>query len=293
MSDYAIQTDGLTRRFGDFTAVDHLPLAIAAGSIYGLLGANGCGKSTTIRMLCGVLPPSEGTANVLGCDLVTQTEEIQARIGYMSQKFSLYPDLTVTENLEFYGRLYGLRDADVAARIQEAMEEVGVKHYHVTKVRQLSGGWRQRLALAAALLHHPALLFLDEPTSGADPRARQIFWDIIHDLAAQGTTVIVTTHFMEEGAQCDRVGLMHSGKMIVEDTPEHLTAQLPVTLWEHRGEVDLHAVLPPGVYVYGDRMRTMADTLPPDWRKEDVSQVEPTLEDAFIYYMQTSRTEEL
>ncbi|MCI5837503.1 MAG: ABC transporter ATP-binding protein [Veillonellaceae bacterium] len=282
----AIETRDLTCRFGDFTAVDRLNLCVREGEIYGLLGANGSGKSTTIRMLCGVLPPTAGTARILGHDLHTESQQIKAKLGYMSQKFSLYPDLTVGENLEFYASLYGLDEEAAAERIATSLAEVGATKYRQTRVRALAGGWRQRLALAAALLHRPRLLFLDEPTSGADPAARERFWQIIRELAAGGTTIVVTTHFMDEGEYCDRIGLMQAGCMIAEGSPAELVAGIPGTIWVWPGAAQpLPTHLPAGVYVYGADLRLQADAPPADWPETELVTVEPNLEDAFIYYL--------
>jgi ABC-2 type transport system ATP-binding protein len=211
-----IYVDELTRRFGDFTAVDHVSFEVNAGEIVGYLGPNGCGKTTTIRMLLGLLAPSEGSATVLGFDSFHQTEEVRARAGYMSQKFAIYDDLTVWENLQFYGGVYGITDP---ARIQDTLAHVGLTGHETILTRNLSAGWRQRLALGIALVHRPKLLFLDEPTSGVDPNARRAFWDLIYDLAAEGVTILVTTHYMDEAEYCHRVGMMRDGKLLAMDTP--------------------------------------------------------------------------
>jgi ABC-2 type transport system ATP-binding protein len=212
----AIEVDGLTRRFGDFVAVDHVSFDVQPGEIVGYLGPNGCGKTTTIRMLLGLLVPSEGRASVLGFDAARQTEQIRARCGYMSQKFAIYDDLTVWENLQFYGGVYGINDR---RRLQSMLDHVGLASHERALTRELSTGWRQRLALAIALVHGPRLLFLDEPTSGVDPNARRAFWDLIYDLAAEGVTILVTTHYMDEAEYCHRVGMMRAGKLLALDTP--------------------------------------------------------------------------
>lgn len=223
---YAVFTENLTKKFGDFTAVDNLSLTIEYGCIYGLLGSNGSGKSTTIRMLCGVLPKSAGTIKILGHD-IHDLAEIKTQIGYMSQKFSLYPDLTVLENIKFYAGLYGVKKNILPERIDEVLEMAGVTAKQNLPVKNLTGGWRQRLALGCAIIHKPRLLFLDEATSGADPRARRKFWQIIQNLAQSGVTVIVTTHFMEEAQLCFRIGFLHQGKMLIDDTPANLKRLLP------------------------------------------------------------------
>jgi drug efflux transport system ATP-binding protein len=221
MDEFAIQTDGLTKRFGEFTAVDGVTFAVRPGEIVGYVGPNGSGKTTTIRMLCAVILPSAGNARVLGLDVVRQAEKLKPQIGYMSQKFALYDELTVRENLEFYAGVYGVRSKE---RLREALESAGVTEFAGLQAGQLSGGWRQRLALACALVHQPKLMFLDEPTSGVDPVARREFWDRIYALAEQGTTIFVSTHYMDEAEHCGRVGFMHSGKLLAMDTPTALKA---------------------------------------------------------------------
>jgi ABC-2 type transport system ATP-binding protein len=225
-----IYVDELTRRFGDFTAVDHVSFEVNAGEIVGYLGPNGCGKTTTIRMLLGLLAPTSGSATVLGYDSFRQTEEVRMRAGYMSQKFAIYDDLTVWENLQFYGGVYGITDK---AMIQETLAHVGLAGHEKALTRDLSAGWRQRLALGIALVHKPKLLFLDEPTSGVDPNARRAFWDLIYDLAAEGVTILVTTHYMDEAEYCNRVGMMRDGKLLAMDTPLALKERyVPGDVWE-------------------------------------------------------------
>ena len=218
----AIQVENLTRRFGDFVAVDHVSFQVLPGEIVGYLGPNGSGKTTTIRMLLGLLQPNEGHASVLGLDIARQTEQIREVCGYMSQKFAIYDDLTVWENLRFYAGVYGIVDKE---SIQKTMDHVGLTGHEDNLTRELSTGWRQRLALGIALVHHPRLLFLDEPTSGVDPNARRAFWDLIYDLSAQGVTILVTTHYMDEAEYCNRVGMMRSGKLLAMDTPLALKEQ--------------------------------------------------------------------
>jgi ABC-2 type transport system ATP-binding protein len=219
MSESVVSAHDLTRRFGDFTAVDHVNFEIKAGEIVGYLGPNGCGKTTTIRMLLGLLKPTEGSATVLGYDAFSQTEEVRARAGYMSQKFALYDDLTVWENLSFYAGVYGVREK---SRIEETLNLVGLTGKNSELSKGLSAGWRQRLALAIALVHQPRLLFLDEPTSGVDPVARREFWDLIYQLASGGVTIFITTHYMDEAEYCGRVGLMRDGKLLAFDQPSKL-----------------------------------------------------------------------
>jgi ABC-2 type transport system ATP-binding protein len=221
MEEFAIETDKLTKRFGEFTAVDQVTFNVRRGEIVGYVGPNGSGKTTTIRMLCAVLTPSAGKARVLGLDVVREAEKLKPQIGYMSQKFALYEEMTVRENLEFYAGVYGVRGN---GRLRVVLEEIGLTGYAKIQTRQLSGGWRQRLAMGCALVHEPKLLFLDEPTSGVDPVARREFWDRIYMLAEHGTTVFVSTHYMDEAEHCGRVGFMHNGKLLAIDTPTALKA---------------------------------------------------------------------
>lgn len=230
MSLPVIYVENLTRRFGDFVAVDHVSFEVNAGEVVGYLGPNGSGKTTTIRMLLGLLKPTEGEATVLGFDSFRQSEEVRARAGYMSQKFAIYDDLTVLENLTFYAGVYGIRDK---ARIRGTLEQVGLIGHDFTLTRSLSAGWRQRLALGIALVHEPKLLFLDEPTSGVDPTARRSFWDLIYELADGGVTILVTTHYMDEAEYCERVGVMREGKLLAMDTPTNLKKSIITgDVWE-------------------------------------------------------------
>ena len=219
INEPVIRVNDLTRTFGDFVAVDHINFSIEPGEIVGYLGPNGSGKTTTIRMLLGLLAPTSGNAVVLGYDAYRQTEEVRARAGYMSQKFAIYDDLTVWENMEFYGGVYGINDPK---RINESLDHVGLLDHRRELTRDLSTGWRQRLALGIALVHKPKLLFLDEPTSGVDPKARREFWDEIHHLASEGMTVLVSTHYMDEAEYCGRVGIMRNGKLLAMDSPLNL-----------------------------------------------------------------------
>lgn len=227
MSDKSIsvQTDRLTRRFGKFVAVDQVSIDVLQGEIFGFLGANGAGKTTMIRMLCGLLLPSEGTASVAGFDVYRESEQIKRNIGYMSQKFSLYDDLTIMENIELYGGLYELDRSHIQQRKQELVEQVGLGAYHGKLTRDVPLGIKQRMALGCALLHDPPIVFLDEPTSGVDPEARRAFWDLIYETAASGKTVFVTTHFMDEAEYCHRISIMRDGKLIALDTPGKLKAR--------------------------------------------------------------------
>lgn len=225
-----IETQGLTRRFGDFLAVDHVSFQVFAGEVVGYLGPNGSGKTTTMRMLLGLLRPTEGSARVLGFDADSQSEQVRARVGYMSQKFSLYSDLTVGENLAFYAGVYGVTDR---ARRDQVLDLIGLGKMERLRVGQLSTGWRQRLALGIAIVHQPRLLFLDEPTSGVDPLARRSFWDLIYQLVEQGVTALVTTHYMDEAEYCGRVGIMRDGRLMALDSPSALRRDaLPGRSWD-------------------------------------------------------------
>jgi ABC-2 type transport system ATP-binding protein len=218
----AIEVRGLTRRFGDFTAVDHVSFEVGAGEIFGFLGANGAGKSTTIRMLCGLLKPTSGTAVVGGVDVGRDPEAVKTRIGYMSQKFSLYEALTVDQNIRFYGGIYGLDGDRFAARRRFVLEMAGLEGREKTFTRDLAGGWRQRLALGCAILHEPRIVFLDEPTGGVDPVSRRQFWRLIDALAGAGTTVLVTTHYLDEAEHCNRIAVISAGKLAALGTVDEL-----------------------------------------------------------------------
>lgn len=221
----AVSLDNLTRRFGEFVAVNRISLEVPKGEIFGFLGPNGAGKSTTIRMLCGILEPTSGSGTVAGFDVATQAELIKENIGYMSQKFSLYEDLTVEENIAFYGGIYRLSARDLSERADWVIEMAGLSERRSSKAGELSAGWRQRLALGCALLHRPPIIFLDEPTAGVDPLNRRRFWQLIHNLAADGVTVFVTTHYMDEAEYCDRLALIYRGELVAVGTPMKLKQQ--------------------------------------------------------------------
>lgn len=218
----AVTFENLTRKFGSFTAVNNISLDVREGEIFGFLGANGAGKTTAIRMLCGLLLPTSGRGKVAGFDILKDSEKIKRAIGYMSQKFSLYPDLTGRENIEFYGAAYNLTKERIATRADELTERLSLGPFLDRLAGSLPVGWRQRLALAVSLLHKPKILFLDEPTGGVDPVFRRRFWDILYGLAAEGVSVFVTTHYMDEAEYCGRISIMHRGKIVLEGPPMEL-----------------------------------------------------------------------
>lgn len=222
MPIYAVEVEDLVKTFGDFVAVDHIRFQVKKGEIFGFLGPNGAGKSTTIRILCGLLMPTSGKGKVAGFDVVEEPEKIKQVIGYMSQKFSLYEDLTVMENLHFFGGIYGLTGSVQKAREEQVIEMAGFKELRDRTTRTLAVGWKQRLALACAILHQPAILFLDEPTSGVDPLSRRNFWSLIQQMAEEGITSFVTTHYMDEAEYCDRLAMIYQGKIVALGTPTEL-----------------------------------------------------------------------
>lgn len=300
-----IHCERLTKRFGHFTAVDHVSFDVARGSIFGFLGPNGSGKSTVIRMLCGLLEPSDGRATISGYDVARETDAIKNVIGYMSQKFSLYDELTAHENLVFYGRLYGLRGAALAKRREELLALTHIEPYLNRRASQLSGGWRQRLAMACSLMHHPTVLFLDEPTAGIDPVARRELWDLLFEFASTGMTLFVTTHYMDEAERCSHVGYIYLSKLVVCGEPDELkklpsvnppgTRRIDVTC-DHvtRGLQVLRRL--PGVNsatVFGQSMHLLVTEGTPDnlLRAElakagipdaDIRPIAPSLEDVFV-----------
>ncbi|WJN58240.1 ABC transporter ATP-binding protein [Pseudomonas sp. SO81] len=226
-SDLVIRARGLSKRFGKLTAVDHLDLSVPRAEVFGFLGPNGCGKSTTIRMLCGLLQPSEGEVEVLGCQIPRDAEELKRRIGYMTQKFSLYEDLTVQENLEFLASVQGIGRRETRQRIDELLERYWLTDRRKQLAGTMSGGQKQRLALAGAVLHKPDLLLLDEPTSAVDPQSRREFWDSLFELAEEGTTLLVSTHYMDEAERCTRLGILDAGRLVADGSPRELMDALP------------------------------------------------------------------
>jgi ABC-2 type transport system ATP-binding protein len=222
----AVEVEGLVKRFGSFTAVDGISFSVPRGEIFCFLGPNGAGKSTTIRMLCGILAPTAGRGAVAGLDIVRESERIKTRIGYMSQRFSLYEDLTVAENIEFYAGIYGVEPRRLAERRRWILAMANLEKRADSLTRELSTGWRQRLALGCAVVHEPQILFLDEPTSGVDPLSRRNFWDLIYTVAGEGVTVFVTTHYMDEAEHCDRLGMIYGGRLVALGSPRELKAAL-------------------------------------------------------------------
>jgi len=222
MSGFSIEVSGLTKKFGTFVAVDSVSFQVARGEIFGFLGANGAGKSTTIRMLCGLLNPTSGEAIVGGFSVRTQPEKVKEHIGYMSQKFSLYDDLTAVENIRFFGGIYGLGRSRIRTRLPWILEMAGLRGREHSQTKELAGGWKQRLALGCALIHEPEIVFLDEPTGGVDPVSRRRFWDLIYGLSVRGVTVFVTTHYLDEAEYCHRIMLMHAGEIVAGGSPREL-----------------------------------------------------------------------
>jgi drug efflux transport system ATP-binding protein len=296
----AVRAEGLTRRFDSFVAVDRVTFDIPSGAIWGFLGPNGAGKSTTIRMLCGILEPSAGRASVLGYDVARDPEQIKARIGYMSQRFSLYDDLTVEENLTFYAGVYGLGRAEARATVDEWIARAGLRGRERALTGELSGGYRQRLAFGCAVLHRPRMVFLDEPTSGVDPVSRRAFWDLIDEFARAGTTIMVTTHYMDEAEHCDTLAFIFGGRIIASGTPAEIKRGMSGALLEVRAspiEQALEALRgAPGVRdvaLFGRAIHAtvddadQADALGTSLARagiavEGIRQVRPSLEDAFV-----------
>ncbi|OQC70386.1 MAG: putative ABC transporter ATP-binding protein YbhF [candidate division Hyd24-12 bacterium ADurb.Bin004] len=296
VSDTAVLLDRLVKRFGRFTAVDSISLEVGQGEVFGFLGPNGAGKSTTIRIMCGLLKPTSGMATIAGIDVAKRPEEIRSVIGYMSQRFSLYRDLTVMENASFYAGVYGLDGGRAAGSIEDVLSRVGLSGSETTPVSDLDPGRRQRLALGCSLMHGPKILFLDEPTSGVDPRTRGEFWDIIYRLAGDGATVFVTTHYMQEADFCGRLAMIHAGRLVASGTPGELKR-------EHGpGVVEIRCADVPGMlaglsrvhgveeaFLFGDAIH--AYSVDPAASAEALSGIpgvgsarviEPTLEDAFV-----------
>ncbi|MBV7261842.1 ABC transporter ATP-binding protein [Photobacterium sp. 2_MG-2023] len=300
MSDLAIKATGLTRRFGDFTAVNKLNLQVPKGNIYGFLGPNGCGKSTTLRMLTGLLSPSEGAIEVLGLRIPEQAEALRMKIGYMTQKFSLYEDLSVKENLQFVGQIYGLPGRELKPRVAELGSIYNLNELMKQRVGSMSGGQKQRLALAAAVMHKPDLLFLDEPTSAVDPQSRRDFWEQLFDLSDAGTTILVTTHYMDEAERCHGLAIMEAGEIKADGPPDTLMKQMGVSVVEIQAPglrqiKDSLLAIPAVVSAaqLGIRLRVLVraeESDPVAWLKRQVPAlaqaeldvVRPSLEDVFV-----------
>ncbi len=304
----AVETHELSRKFGDFVAVNRVNFSIPPGEIFGLLGPNGAGKTTTIRMLCGILLPTNGQASVLGYDVARQPEEIKKRIGYMSQKFSLYGDLTPGENLAFYAAIYAVPRSERTRRVSDLVEMAGLGAHQKVLTRNLSGAWRQRLALACAIVHRPPMLFLDEATAGVDPVSRREFWDLIYQMAGEGTGVLATTHYMDEAEYCNTVGMMYGGELIALASPDVLRTQLPGYLVQvdcdqpNRAQEVLSDM--PGVFeanIHGaqlhvslenpglqERLKTRLSQAGIAVRFVDV--IQPSLEDIFLFLVRQRQT---
>ncbi len=306
----AISVQSLTKRFGDFTAVRDVTFQVRRGEIFGFLGPNGSGKTTTIRLMLGLLRPTSGEVTVLDESVTRHPERIRPRVGYMSQRFSLYNDLTVLENLQFYGRAYGLKNDVLHERIRMALELSDLVGRERVRTRDLSGGWRQRLALSAAILHRPEVIFLDEPTAGVDPISRRLFWDLLYRLAADGVTVFVTTHYMDEAERCHRLAFIQRGRLIAQGTPDEIkTRMMPGVVLElapprpadvvralrasaEAGALPIHEVTLYGalVHVIADPAPDIADRLRAALRRADlepgsIEVIAPSLEDVFISCM--------
>jgi ABC-2 type transport system ATP-binding protein len=303
-----ITVEALVKRFGAFVAVDGVSFAVGHGEIMGFIGPNGAGKSTLIRILCGLLRPSAGRALVAGIDVARDPEAVRRRIGYMSQKFSLYNDMSVVENLRFFGGIYGVARADMAARLNFAVDMAGLAGRENALVATLAGGWKQRLALGAAILHRPAILFLDEPTSGVDPGSRRRFWDLIHALSEEGVSVLVSTHHMEEAEYCHRIALINRGRLIALGTPQELKqrslgGELLALEGDHIGDAIAQLEKAAGVLdvaMFGNALHALVDQAvgrTPELlaclaaagiANARVRRIEPTLEDSFVHLVSTS-----
>ncbi len=313
--NWSVTVDHLSRHFGSFKAVDEVSFKVRKGEIFGFLGPNGSGKSTTIRMLCGLLLPTSGTGTVAGLDITTQAEAVKGRIGYMSQRFSLYTDLTVVQNLEFWSTLYRVPPEDRKTRIPDFIRLVQLTGFEDRLAGDLPGGIRQRLALACSMVHNPAVLFLDEPTGGVDPVSRRNFWSIIDQVSARGTTVFVTTHFLDEAEYCHTIGLIHNSRLIALGSPAELKSDSmksvsveilcsdPVSGLDSLGRnplvsdvslfgLSLHAMLQEGTVLTDDIRMALTESLEQDGQNvRSVSQIVPSLEDVFIHLIEQNRKE--
>jgi ABC-2 type transport system ATP-binding protein len=302
-SGLAIDVHGLTKRFGKKTAVDHVDIAVPAGEVWGFLGPNGSGKTTTIRMLCGLLHPDDGNGTCLGLDVLTQSEAIKRQVGYMTQKFSFWEDLSIRENLEFVARIYELDDQK--AKVEHTLERLGLVKRQNQLAGELSGGWKQRMALAACMLHEPKLLLLDEPTAGVDPKARRDFWEEIHALSEEGLTVLVSTHYMDEAERCDRIVYILNGKLIAKGSVAEVIAQSGLTTFVLEGEhvrrllqtiqsqpgVDYAGFFGAALHVSGRDRAALEKAIAPyrDQAGITVSETPPNLEDVFIHLQEQAK----
>ncbi len=297
-----IDVRGMTKRFGKLTAVDHVDLTVRGGEIYGFLGPNGSGKTTFLRMLCGLLRADDGSGRVLGHDVITESEAIKREVGYMTQRFSFWEDLSIAENLDFVARMYGVKNRRQTVR--ESLKELTLAERKDQLAGELSGGWKQRLALAACLIHRPKLLLLDEPTAGVDPKARRDFWEDIHQLAAQGLTFLITTHYMDEAERCHRLAYISKGKLLAHGTVDEVVEHVGLTTWSVRGpdlprlaeqlrenpNVQQAVAFGNALHVSSDNAAALEQAIAPfrhppyDWR-----QIPSGLEDAFISLMDDSR----
>ena len=299
--EFSVEVHNLTKRFDNFTAVDSINFSVKKGEIFGFLGPNGAGKSTTIKMLCGILSPTDGNGTVSGFDIVTEQEKIKNNIGYMSQKFSLYHDLTVRENLEFFGSIYGLSGGKLKERIDYVREMAGIGERMDSKVDILPGGIKQRLALGGAILHDPPVLFLDEPTSGVDPLMRRNFWELIYEFSREGKTIFVTTHYMDEAEHCNRMALVIAGRIIALDTPDNLKQDLPYSVYNLSVDdfikvfdkiskldfIEEAAIFGSDIHILCDRKFKLKAELGNELRKTGITdyrieQIHATLEDVFV-----------
>ena len=305
MATNAIEVENLTKKFGTFTAVDRVNFSVKEGEIFGFLGANGAGKSTTIRMLCAILESTSGTGRVGGFDINKEPERVKSSIGYMSQRFSLYEDLTVDENINFYGRVYGLTNGQIEERKEWVLEMANLKGRQKSITGTLPGGWKQRLALGCAVLHRPKIVFLDEPTSGVDPVMRRRFWELINELSGQGVTVLVTTHFLEEAEYCNNIVLINAGKIIADGSPKELKQNYITTPilevqcsnvieamtvvekepWSIETSVfgtHLHVTVPDEAMARRDIERLLREK---GIELKHIDRITPSLEDVFIYLL--------
>lgn len=299
--DYSVEVQNLSKRFGDFTAVDDISFSVNKGDIFGFLGPNGAGKSTTIRMLCGILEPTSGKGTVMDFDIMKEQDNIKNKIGYMSQKFSLYDDLTVIENLEFFGSIYGLKGSELKKRMKYVIEMTEIKERKDAVVKTLPSGLKQRLALGAAIVHDPPILFLDEPTSGVDPIMRRTFWELIYEFSRQGKTIFVTTHYMDEAEHCDCMALIIAGKIIAMDTPANLKSALSysvyalyapdfIKVFDYVSDlpyIEEAAIFGSSIHILCDGKFKLKAELTKDLKSKGIKnfrigKISPTLEDVFV-----------